>query len=232
MKKIIKKFLSLFNKELRNIDAPTRSLNRGIQVLSERMTVNNVIDIGVADGTSELYRHFPPANHKYLLVEANPDYYTRVNALAQKFNAQKAMVFCGAISGTKQLSIFSDGRKSSAYTPSRKLGINKTLTVPVETLDTLVAKHGLSETYLIKIDVEGAELEVIAGATDTLHHTQAVIAEISVAKKFSNGPEMADIVCSMHQHGFSVYDMVAGVNRGQQLYQVDIIFVRTDAPFR
>jgi FkbM family methyltransferase len=43
-----------------------------------------------------------------------------------------------------------------------------TVRVPVETLDALVARHGLARLDLIKIDVEGFETEVLDGAAATL----------------------------------------------------------------
>ena len=43
-----------------------------------------------------------------------------------------------------------------------------TVRVPVETLDMLVARHGLGRLGFIKIDVEGHETEVLDGAAATL----------------------------------------------------------------
>lgn len=50
--------------------------------------------------------------------------------------------------------------------------------VPMMTLDESLATHDLASVDLLKIDVEGAELDVIAGARATLERTRAVIIEV------------------------------------------------------
>ncbi len=209
-----------------------RSFSRGIQVLKARISPQTIIDIGVAAGTPDLYKHFP--SHQYLLVEANPNFQNELQRLEKALHAVVETVFCGAKKGEVPFNVYDDPRKGSAFELTRKMGLQEQRMVPVETLDVLIAKHGLPPPYLIKIDVEGSELDVLRGATSTLALTEAVIAETAVLPKYTGGPELVDLVTLMREHGFSVFDIVAGVNHQptQFLYQVDLIFVKTDAPFR
>src|SRR3989344_4695867 len=48
----------------------------------------SVLDVGVADGTPELYRAFPSSKHAYLLIEANPTFKETVQALGEQMNAK------------------------------------------------------------------------------------------------------------------------------------------------
>ncbi len=61
------------------------------------------------------------------------------------------------------------GPKSGWHTlvedPSLVVG---TITVPLRTLDSLLAQHGVDHVDVMKIDVEGAEGRVLAGATKAL----------------------------------------------------------------
>jgi hypothetical protein len=143
-------------------------------------------------------------------------------------------VYCGRESGSVQLKVYADPRKSSRYEAARDLAFREETTVPVQSLDKLIEKHRLPDPFLLKVDVEGAELDVIAGAESTLGHTEAVIVETSIAPRFKGGAEFADVVAAMSEHGFSVFDILAGIDfpeRGR-LYQVDLVFVRSEAQFR
>src|SRR5262249_17595492 len=52
-----------------------------------------------------------------------------------------------------------------------------TTKVPAVTLDGLVARLGLSGPYLLKLDVQGAEVQVLKGARELLAQTHVVICE-------------------------------------------------------
>jgi FkbM family methyltransferase len=49
------------------------------------------------------------------------------------------------------------------------------LEVPVDTLDAYVARRGLDRIDLLKVDVEGSELEVLAGSRDVLSSRQPTV---------------------------------------------------------
>lgn len=60
------------------------------------------------------------------------------------------------------------------------------------TLDTLVEEEGIAEVDLLKVDVEGLEMEVLEGAPATLLRTSAVLIELNRSALTSNGtsPEL------------------------------------------
>jgi FkbM family methyltransferase len=202
-------------------------MGRGLQVLAERIGSAGftVIDVGVAEGTPELYAAFPGERNKYLLVEANPAYRSSLPALAERLGAEVAYAFCGAARGERAFNLYTDGRKASAFdthgrTPS------EVVEVPVVRLDDLMREHGLLEgPVVLKIDVEGAELEALGGAEETLKRAQAVILEAGLVERYKGGARFADIVAFMQAHGFAAFDIVGGGVVGTRLHLVDIIFL-------
>ena len=86
--------------------------------------------------------------------------------------------------------------------------------VELETLDGLVAARGL-EPDLIKIDVEGAEFEVLLGAQDTLRRSLPVVAiELHPALiERMSGRFAIDLVAHMHGLGYREFQFVSGRSR-------------------
>lgn len=225
MKKLINGILGIAGKQIRSTNAPLHTFEKGLMELKRRTAIGSVIDIGVAEGTPELYSVFK--GYRMLLIEANPEYSQELDLLATQLPARVEKVFCGAREGVAKL--YQDGRKSSSLRYSNRK-VSPQVEVPVMPLDSLV--HDLPTPYLIKIDVEGAEMEVLKGAAESIKSAAAVVIETSIAKQYEGGVEFAEVVSCMRERGFSVYDMVEGAIIDGKLMHIDLIFVPTDAPFR
>jgi FkbM family methyltransferase len=85
----------------------------------------------------------------------------------QRQDVQIEAVGVGSEVGELEFSICSEGPAMSTFSPEWKSGRfshmqwNQTAKVPVVTLDTLIAKHGMPR--FCKIDVEGFEVQVLQG---------------------------------------------------------------------
>jgi FkbM family methyltransferase len=87
-----------------------------------------------------------------------------------------------------------------------KLSLNNTgLTVTAVRLDDLVEKKGVSRPSLIKIDVQGAEMLVLRGASEILERSgPALFVELSEGLK-AFGSSVADAVEYLEQRGYAPY---------------------------
>jgi methyltransferase FkbM-like protein len=106
--------------------------------------------------------------------------------------------------------------------------------VPLKAIDDLCTEVKFGGPYLLKVDVQGAELLVLDGARRTLQDTELVILEVSLLHLYRDGPQLHDVVGYMRERGFLVYDIVGGHNRPLDgaLAQVDLVFVRENGRFR
>jgi FkbM family methyltransferase len=106
--------------------------------------------------------------------------------------------------------------------------------IPTVTVDELVKKSGSAGPFLLKADVQGAELDVLRGADKTLQTTDYVLLEVSFFKFFSDGPECCDVLSAMKERGFVPYEICSFQYRplDNALSQVDIAFVRESGLFR
>jgi len=192
-----------------------------------------VIDAGVANATPELYSTFPSAS--ILLIEPLVEFEPFLQRICSTYKAQYVLAAAGQAPGTATFNVHADKFSSSLLTEVEGASVDGTpRTVPVVTLDQLAAEKNLSGPFLIKLDVQGAELQVLAGATRTLRETEAVILEVTFFAAMIGGPLFFDVVTHMKGLGFVAYDTFGFQYRPLDgaLSQLDMIFVRESGLFR
>lgn len=85
-------------------------------------------------------------------------------------------VACAASNGHTKLWI---STKSDSHSLVKPLQSNKYITVPKRSIDSIISELKIDNIDLIKIDVEGAEYDVIKGALKTIEkHKPLIIVEI------------------------------------------------------
>jgi FkbM family methyltransferase len=195
-----------------------------------------VVDVGAAEGTfTRVCRQvFPLAS--YVLVEPLHEFSA---ALAELQGSVPGMRICRAAAasqtGEATFHVHSDLYGSSLLLEKEGGPVNGTpRTVPAVTLDELMGAEGLNGPYLLKLDVQGAELEVLAGAPRTLAASEVVVMEVLLYRAFENGPQLADVVAFMKARRFVAYDIYGFLYRPLDcaLASVDIVFVKEDSVFR
>jgi FkbM family methyltransferase len=192
-----------------------------------------VIDVGVATDTKELYQAFQDAD--ILLVEPLAEFEPFLRDICGSYKAQYVLAAAGENPGSAIINVHPDKFGSSLLKEFEGPGVDGVpREIPVVTIDQLCASRNLAGPYLIKVDVQGAELQVLAGATHTLQQTEVVILEVILFGTMIGGPQLADTVVRMGQYGFAVYD-IFGLNYrplDNALSQVDMVFVQDGGPFR
>lgn len=224
LKKVVNSVLGFFGKEVRATHAPIQSLAKGLKMLAPLLSAHTIIDIGVADGTPELYDAF--SGKDFLLIEANPLYRSKVQHIASRLGASVEMTFCGEETSTARLHLA--GQSSSKY-PVNETG--SIVDVSVKALDDIVAAHKLTGPLVLKIDVEGAELEVLKGADQTLKSVIALIIELPLLGIRPRSPSFEDTFAFIASQGFHLFNVCegGGIQENGRLGQADFIFLRQDS---
>ena len=99
--------------------------------------------------------------------------------------------------------------------------------IQVERLDDWVARHQLSAPDLIKLDVQGFELEVLRGAEKSLAQTKAVLLEASFQNFYQGQCRFDELVSWLAAAGLHVRAFGHGTALGRPLVQSDVLFSRT-----
>jgi FkbM family methyltransferase len=102
--------------------------------------------------------------------------------------------------------------------------------MPATTLDELLAlRIGARERVLLKLDVEGHELDVLAGAHRLLSRVEAIVSEVQFYDIGGAGnPVFAQYVAALDRLGFLLYDIAALSQRRRdgRLAVGDVVFAR------
>jgi FkbM family methyltransferase len=188
-----------------------------------------IYDIGAFYGywTKATRKIFPDA--QYVLFEANAENERKLRdsgeryliaALANDEHAQKTFYLPKSAVGTGA-SLY---REQSEHYAGDNL---RTVSVTTRRLDPLAAEHKLPPPNLIKLDVQGAELDVLAGAGDLLSHAAVLIAEMSLLAHNQAAPLIADVIGGIDRLGFHCADICDVLKaRNGSVLQVDMLFVK------
>ncbi|MCW3090866.1 MAG: methyltransferase, FkbM family [Ferruginibacter sp.] len=247
VKKILKKIFHLFGLEIRRKKQPSFVLKQYDSLFSPNRTCINesytqlkakgfyphlVVDVGVADGTPELTNAFGDAY--YIWVEPRVEFKGILRQLCQQFKGEYHLCAAGKAPGSVILNVHEDLSGSSVLCEEDGKsadGIKREIII--KELDTIVNGR-FDKNILLKIDVQGTELDVLEGSKSILIYTEVVVLEVSMFKFQQNAPDFQEVVQYMKEIGFVVYDMAPGHNRplDNALAQVDIIFVKESGQFR
>lgn len=197
-------------------------------------TPKTVIDVGVAEGTMELYTSFPDSF--FLLIEPLKEFEQDLRSILMKYRGSYIIAAAGSKTGEVTFNVH-DNHLDGSSLYKEMMGSEADgheVNVPIIMLDDILKDKLLNGPYLIKVDVQGAEIDVLEGGQKVLAEAEVVVLEVSMFQFMKGAPEFFDIVFYMKQHGFVAYDIVLGWNRplDNALGQIDIIFVKENGQFR
>lgn len=108
--------------------------------------------------------------------------------------------------------------------------------VELTTIDDIIEENNFEIPQLIKLDIQGFELEALKGAQSLFGNTEVFILEVSLFA-FGAGqkmPEFVEVINFMHQRGYVPYDFPGFIRRplDNALGQIDVCFVKEDGFLR
>jgi len=239
IRKWVEALLQVRGYELKAIDSPLRGFGGCLQYAKSRgLAPKTVFDIGVGQGTPWLYEAFPDG--KLVLFEPLSVFDSDLDTLTRQHNADVYRLALGRAPGSAPFNVNVEHPTSSSL-----LRFDSTFadfaakvqrehhfqqqTVKIETLDNL---NRYDPPYVLKLDVEGSERDVLAGATETLRRTDFLILEISVMHRLTNEPSFAEMIEFLDECGFELFDIpsLSQTNGTAQLIYLDAAFVPKHSP--
>jgi FkbM family methyltransferase len=189
--------------------------------------ITSIVDVGVRECTGELIKAFPDKHHH--LFEP----VTTFHATIKKNYASIAhTLFPMALSDENttlyliETALEADGRVTHSRISSKPEHCDGQRVVacsplPVRRFDGLEVVGKITADFLLKVDVDGKDLEVLKGFGQQIRRASAVVVECTVQTLM---PRISHVA----SHGFTLIDLVDIVYYGKSLYQLDAILVRND----
>ena len=101
--------------------------------------------------------------------------------------------------------------------------------VKLTTIDSFVDSHPqLKGEILLKLDVQGYELEALGGALKSLKKIKLIQAELSFTKLYENGPLYDEVAGFLKGQGYEVFTIMPGFRDEEtgRMLQADGLFIR------
>ena len=149
-----------------------------IQHLASRgYKISTVFDIGAHRGSwfTQYLPHMPDA--QFILFEANPCL-GRPKHLA----SQHIWINAALSSGVTDKQFFRVNGSGDSFYKERSTAytVCEQITLTTTTLDTMAQAHNLPAPQLIKLDVQGSEMDVLLGGPTLLESVDVIVTEMSV----------------------------------------------------
>ncbi len=192
-----------------------------------------IVDGGAYVGkwTESVHEIFPEST--FLMLEAQTSKKPILQKIVDKYDNVKLEIGLLGDSEKEGIEFYEMETGSSIYEENTHHNRNK-VTLNMTTLDAVAAKYPTEGSCFIKLDVQGAEIDILKGATQLLKRTEFVMLEVSTLNFNENAPQFADVVIFMKSIGFVLFDICDEHRKGesQVLFQMDLIFIKETSDIR
>lgn len=186
-----------------------------------------IIDVGAyhGDWTKMVRRVF---DAPVLMVEAQKDKRQRLEEMC---DGDIHLASCVLSAELGKSVTFYEMETGSSFFEEQSNAPRKADTYVTETLDHVA--EGMVGPLFLKVDVQGAELEVLKGGQKTLGRCEFVQLEVAMLPYNKGAPAFVEVLNYMDDRAFVPFD-ISGFSRpnGIDLVQVDLLFARSDSPLR
>lgn len=191
-----------------------------------------IVDAGAYKGawTQQVLEIFPEST--FLMIEAQSSKTAHLKVITEQFkNVHLENILLGD-SERENVKFFEMETGSSIYEENTSNDRTE-IFLEMKTLDSIATKYKIKGDCFLKMDVQGAEIDILKGAEKFLRLTEFILLEVSTLNYNENSPDFAEVVQYLHKIGYLLFDICDEHRTDENvLFQVDLIFVKSSSRFR
>jgi FkbM family methyltransferase len=205
---------------------------RNIVIARHEATEGSILDVGGGQATTaQLFsRYFPtapvyifePILSNFKEIEKQAVGQTTWRLVNKAVGSSVGETFINIASHVTASSLLEMNADAEGY--GNLLVTEKKEAIKVTTLDAEIPNN--MPISILKMDVQGFELEVLKGATETLKRTEIVILEINNHDGYKNAPTYFELDEFLRQANFQLHDLLPNVRINGKLQDWDAIYVK------
>lgn len=193
-----------------------------------------IIDVGGADGITAIMLHdkfrnaeinvFEPLKDNVVILKTNIADYKRIKLFELALGSEKKdsiMNITNRITSSSILKVDTKELKDDYI--SSQLKPASTEVIKIDTIDNLYNSD--DKILVLKLDVQGYELEVLTGAVNTLKNTWIVITEVQNHQLYSGAPMYYDIDKFLLANDFTLLQFIPSLIENQKQLEWDAIYI-------
>jgi FkbM family methyltransferase len=241
IKSTIKEILSFFNLKVsicvndENSDDPFIILSKVLDAPKTKLVIDGGASIG--ETTQRLSALFPkalvhafepfPDFHQELQNKANLNPKIIAHHLGLGKCEDKVFFNVNKSQGTNSI-LKSNNRSKEIY--GEQMSIEKEIQIPINSVDNLFSFIDNQCIDILKLDLQGYELDALIGATKLLEKGQikVILCEVMFEAAYENQPSWIELVSLVEKHDLSLFNLYQRHYYQGRLIQADLLFMRND----
>ncbi len=189
------------------------------------------VDVGANRGhwTINVKEIFPDTS--VLMLEPQPEMRTDLDSLCRRLHGVRWVEVAAGAASEERLQTIWEDLQGSSFLPApdaSRIAAGTQRPARVRRLDDLLSEHGDPAPDLVKLDVQGFELEVLKGCPSIFGKTELFVLETSLYEFLPGLPLLAEVIAFMSERSYDIYDVAGYILRPSDgaLGQLDVAFAR------
>jgi len=205
-----------------------------LRIKRNALSPMTIIDVGFAAGTPEISNVFPKAY--YILIEPLIEHSRKIRSFLKRHIGEYHQVCAGASNSIASLNVHPFHLDGSSVLKERigAFADGTTRDVQVCRLDKLIDFSRLLKPILLKVDVQGGELDVLEGLGEFIYDIDIIVLEVSMYEFMLKAPGFLALSNWLDLRDFDLHDVTNLLYRplDGNLGQFDAVFAKRNSILR